>query len=256
MNECLQWSDLFLETWFEQYICFAYAVILFRIFTRRFTKAEWLLLALLIGHHALEVFQQWTGDGFRLTQLYVRYYQVIAPLAWGWTAWGLIALWKWRKDLLGIILRVCIVAFIAEVFVYNGIVRLSHEYRKGTVRDRVVAGRHLTPYILEDYKGPKRHENFPYSTREYFTSRRPVIRNDYGSAIPTQAFNGQIALPIGPYPLEEDYYVRRLDKNVSKYPPLPESRYEFITEVKGSRYKWRLYRRKDTCGLPQTQKKK
>lgn len=239
------WTDLIWKNWFGLYIGFAYAVILYRIVTRRFTKGEWVLLAILVGHHALEVFQQWVGDGFRITQLPNRYYQTIAPLAWGWTAYGLIWLWNWRKDWLGVIAKLCVIALVLEVVGYECIRKLSHEYRKGTGRDGIVAAEKLAPYILEDYKGPARHAHFPYTKNEYFTSRRPVIKGDYGRALVAWNVRGQNALILGPYPLKEDYYVRRLDAHHEAYRKLPESQYEFMTEVEGTRYKWRLYRRKD-----------
>lgn len=233
--------ELFLGYWFAPYLVVAYAVILFRIVTHRFTKAEWILLVILVGHHLLEFLQLWVGDGFRIVMLPDRYFQVVAPLSWAWTAFGLIWLWRWRKGRWGVLARVFVVALIAEVIGYEAICKLSHEYRKGTNRDGLVAGRKLAPFILEDYKGPSRHENFPYSPNEYFTSRRPVVKGDAGRALIAWTVRGQIALPLGPYPLKEDYFIRRVDRYFEE---LPEDQYEFMAEAKGTRRHWRLYRRK------------
>lgn len=248
MDGFYNWFDLIWANWFGLYIGVAYVAIIYRIVTRRFTKAEWVLLAILVLHHALEVFQLWVGDNFTIKQLPNRYFQSIAPLAWGWTAYGLIWLWKWRKDVWGVLAKLVVIGLVAEVIGYECIRKVSHEYRKGTGRDGIVAAKKMAPYILEDYKGPARHENFPYMTREYYTSRRPVIKGDFGRALVAWTVRGQNALPMGPYPLKEDYFVRRLDRYHEEYPELPESQYEVMTEVQGLRYKWRLYRRKDAPG--------
>lgn len=237
----VRWDSIFLDYWFMPFAVIAYAVIAYRIYTRRFRPLEWGLLALLIFHHVLELLQLYVGNGFRINELPNRYFQIVAPLMWGWTACGLVALWRWRKPIWGTLTRLCVVAFALELVGYECVKKLWHEYQKGTTRDCYVAGEKLAPYILADYKGPSRHEDFPYTLNEYYTSRRPVILGDYGRALVAWAVRGQIALPHGPYPFTEDYAVRRVDRYFEE---LPSDRYEFMAEAMGTRYRWRLYRRK------------
>ena len=239
------WHDLFWAYWFDLYVCVAYGVIFFRLFTRRFTKTEGVLLLLLAGHHFIEFIQLWVGDGFKIVMLPDRYFQAAAPLAWGWTAWGICQLWTWRKDRWKWLVRGCIAVMLLEVAGYESLCKLHHEYRKGTNRDGLVAGRKLAACLLADYRGPARYEAFPYTHTEYYTARRPVVKGDEGRALIAWVIRGQNALKLGPYPFPEDYFIRRVD---AYFEELPEDLYEFMAEAKGTRRVWRLYRRKTVSG--------
>lgn len=234
----LSFPGLFGEGFFLPYALVAWAVVAVRMATGRFRRVEWLLLALLVGHHVLEVTQLTVGDG-ALRHLPDRYFGPVAPLLWVWTAYGLVWLWRWRKDGWRWLARAAVAAFVLEVASYELVARLSRECRRGSARDALVAGEAMAPILREDYKGPARHQGFRYVTHEYYTSRRPVVLGDYAAA--AWAVRGQGALSDFAYPLPEDYIVKRVDK---AFREPPADRYRFVAEVSGTRYKWRLYRRK------------
>ncbi|MBQ9693536.1 MAG: hypothetical protein IJV69_02130 [Kiritimatiellae bacterium] len=71
-----------------------------------------------------------------------------------------------------------------------------------------------------------------------------MVKGDAGRALIAWTVRGQIALPLGPYPLKEDYFIRRVD---GYFEELPEDQYEFMAEAKGTRRHWRLYRRKTSA---------
>lgn len=228
---------LFGEGLFLPYALVAWAVIGVRLFAGQFRRVEWLLLALLVGHHALEVAQLVVGDG-ALRHLPDRYFGPVAPLLWVWTAYGLVWLWRWRADGWRWLARAVVVGLVVEVAGYELVARLSREYRRGSARDAMVAAEAMAPLIRADYQGPARHERFPYVTREYYTARRPAVLSAYAAA--AWAVRGQGALADFHYPLPEDYIATRVDAH---FRAPPAARYRLVGEVRGTRYPWRLYRR-------------
>lgn len=228
---------LFGEGLFLPYALVAWGVIVVRIATHRFQRVEWLLLALLLGHHLLEVAQLIAGDG-ELRHLPDRYFGPVAPLLWLWTAYGLVWLWQWRKDGWRWLFRLLVIAFLLEVAGYEGGKKLVKEYRRGAARDALVAGEAMAPLIRADYQGPARHSMFRYVSHEYYTSRRPVVLGPYAAA--AWAVRGHGDLTDFGYPLPEDYRAERVDDHFKEPSPI---HYRFVGEVFGTRYPWRLYRR-------------
>lgn len=233
----LSFPGLFLGGLFTPYALVAWTVVAARIATGHFRRVEWLILALLMGHHTLEIAQLVAGDG-TLRHLPDRYFAPVAPLLWIWTAYGLVWLWHWRETRWRWLVRAGVAGLMLEVAGWELTTRLSREYRQGAARDAMVAANAMAPLLREDYRGPARHAHFPYVTREYYTSRRPVVLGAYAAA--AWAVRGHGALSDFGYPLPEDYVAERVD---GAFREPPAKHYRLIGEVRGTRYPWRLYRR-------------
>lgn len=232
--------DFFTHGLYYPFGIILWIVILFRIVTRQFKPAEWLLLGLWVLLHLLEIVQLYIGDG-GISRLPLRYFIIIAPLLWGWAAYGLVWFWNWRKDKWRWLARLIVIGFFAEVIGYEACVKLIKDFRKGSPRDAMVAAVQAAPYIKADYKGPARTDPFPYSPHEYFTGRRPaIVSNDDYTAF-AWAVQGQGQSGDFDYPLTPDYYVDRVDGTYIE--PDPDL-YEFMMTVHGTRWDWRVYRRK------------
>lgn len=228
---------LFGEGLFLPYALVAWGVIVMRIATHRFQRVEWLLLALLLGHHLLEVVQLVAGDG-ELQHLPDRYFGPVAPLLWLWTAYGLVWLWQWRKDGWRWFFRLLAIAFLLEVAGYEGGKKFVKEYRRGAARDALVAGEAMAPLIRADYQGPARHSTFRYVSREYYTSRRPVVLGPYAAA--AWAVRGYGDLTYFVYPLPKDCRAERVNDHFKE--PFPFLN-RLVVKIFETCYPWHLCRR-------------
>ncbi len=234
------WNDLLTQDLFTPYAVIFWGVLAVRLFRSQISRAELLVLAMLVGHHLLEVLQLVAGNAnLRLTMLPHRYFGAAAPLAWGWTAYGLVILWRtpgrWR-----IPVRVGVGLLLLYVVLYLGVIKLHKEGTRGTARDAQVAAQAIAPFLAEDYTGPRTTPDYPhYTVQEYFTPRRPVVLGAYAAA--SWYVRGQGALSDLAYPDAEDYYFARADKTP---PELRDpARYTLLKEVRGTRHRWHLYRR-------------
>ncbi len=238
------WFDLLTVDLFWPYAIFFWAVLLLRIYLMKVTRTEWLVLALLVGHHLLEVVQLMLGsESLTITMLPHRYFATLAPLVWGWTAYGLVQLWQVPHPRWKYLTRLIALAVFVHTITYVGIVKFQKEYKRGVGRDAMVAAQAIAPFILEDYKGPKVTPDFPYTVGEYYTNRRPVIDGPYAAA--AWCVRGQgIMQETCPFPLEEDYAFFRADQRPERL--LDKERYQLLKEVKGLRNTtWQLYKRID-----------
>lgn len=250
MGDGYSWYYAFFGIHYLPFVIPAAVVLLARIVLGKVTKAELLVLGLVLLSLLAEALQlTLTNEQYKrgdevLTVTWERYFGVLAPILWLWTAHGLVALWTVaRRPLVRWGVRLVLVAALGWSVV-SGIVYLVKEYRVGAGEDARVAAEAIAPVIKADYKGPARYENFAYQLHEYYTARRPVVVSFWGCA--GWAVRGQSQGVAPGYPNREDYlfarvdsrYRRGLGRELELDPTL-----RFVREVQGTRFAWRLYRR-------------
>ncbi len=154
------------KTLYPPVAIFAVIGIIMRIRRREWRPAETVLLALLLGHNALTLFQiSCFGDEFDFSR---RYLIPAAPLAFGWAGYALAQLsrkWHTLRWILPILLLYS---------VFHATHRsLAHHY-KAKVRREYRLTNHFAPIIRQDWQGPVRYEPQLWWD-EYRSPRRPVI---------------------------------------------------------------------------------
>lgn len=247
------WFSAFTMAHYMYYAFFAWAVILVRLATRRFTRAEFLLLAIFLAGIALQIFQL-SFEGGKYTSFSQmdnssdqRYFGSMAVCLWAWAAVGLADLCRMR-GIAGLCFKIASVIAIGAVLICETYSYLSHMYTRGFGRDAMVAAERIAPKIKADYAGPSCYSDIKYSLKEYYTSRRPVVFSNFGAA--AWAVEGQAEGPNwGIYPNPPDYLFMNMTRGGyaqggKRFKP---SDFEFVAETRGTVCRWRLFRRK---GVP------
>ena len=154
---------------------FALLVIIYRIRKRQWTVCETVLLAVFILSFLLQIFQSLAG----IRELFIsrRYLLPFAPLVFGWTAWGLVELYrklpvKWHKW--AFVAAVCFMLFL----IWDGARPTIKSYtnKKKRIERKVVII--ASDVIRKDYKGAK--YGAPQSQGHfYFPALRPRVITDY-----------------------------------------------------------------------------
>ncbi len=235
------------------YAIFAYFVFFLRVVLRTVTRREIALAALFVAGIALEIFQLVFDSGKTLsftkmeTASFQRYFGCMAPLLWGWTAYGVCKL-SGFPGLKGAVLKVAAAAGLFYVAVVDGGGFFFDFYRKGLGEDALVAARRISHVVKRDYAGERVRPNMKYSVREYFTANRPAVFSNFG--VLALLVNGQSEGPNhGIYPYPPDYLF--LNMNCGGYAQggkrFKPDDYEFVAETRGSVCRWVLFRRK---GVP------
>lgn len=256
MTNWWSWYYAFFGIHYLPFVIPAAAVFVLRLALRRVSRRELALLGLVLLMLLLEAVQLMASHAnlergnvdFMVT--WERYFGVLAPLLWSWAAVGVVQLldWSGRNWLLKSASYFVIVGALFVVLVHESVSNRYDEIVKGSGRDAMVAGERIARFIARDYTGPRRFENFPYQIADYYTSRRPVVVSFWGCA--AWACRGQSqGVMQGGYPMREDYLFARVDRRFVKeglgrgLERSPE--HEFVHEVRGTKFRWRLYRRKE-----------
>ena len=226
------WCDLITSDLFWPYAVFFWGVVALRVVFRRITRAELLVLGLLVLHHLLEIFQLGIGSNWHFSMLPHRYFGVAAPLAWCWTAYGLVQLWGMSSSTLRLLGRLTVLVLFLYVVGYLGVMKTYKAYVRGSVRDIQVALEKFDPLIRADYRGPSRWEPMPYSSVDYFSPKRPFI---LGAAL-----SGDWAKYDTPYPRLPDYWMMYEGDEPPK--DARGKRWPAIGRVRSLRSHWVLYR--------------
>lgn len=265
----------FLGAHFVVYATLAWLVLGVRLCAGRMKAREYVLLVVWLGLIGLELVQL-AGDGRGLikgeTWGLPRYFGVFAPLLWIWLA-RLCAL-LWRKDEMGkvagllrkcrlpegfvsrlhLMTRALVVAALAWVF--WGVARpdLKASAESPVRRDVVSAAYQARQFIQSDYTGPRKHETFKPSVKEYYNDRRPVVFSDFGYAawlLRTQSEGADTGTGLCPY--TNDYLYVRMQTGYGKMKSVSLLEYDYVTNFT-SRVgcKWGLFRRK---GVPHREPK-
>lgn len=153
----------------------ALLVIAYRIYKRKWTLCETVLLAIFVLSFLLQILQNILGA----TDLFIsrRYLMPFAPLMFGWTAWGLRELYlklpgKWHK---AAILLSCLAV---AALVWDGARPTIKSYtnkKKRIERKAVVIA---SEWIRNDYKG-KKYGPAQSQGHFYLSALRPRLITDY-----------------------------------------------------------------------------
>lgn len=199
----------------------------YRIRKGLFTKVEWLILGIWLGHFALEEFQliakfhHWRYDP--------RYFRPADFLTWGWAAWGATNWWhraKWP-----------LVALLAGTCVFDAVLVIKPNLPVGRRGAYVRACDWAVARIRADWRGPTRDETNVWSLVEYHTPYRPVVeahvaRVPYllgGRHSLLEDFGMDVDLP--------DYWI----VETSRDDPPPPS-HEHVDTYQDGKYTFELYR--------------
>ncbi len=238
-----------------QFAAVAWIVILVRLCLRRVSRREGLLLAVFIGLIVVEFVQLAATQhaGVLMSDItrdqregFPRYFNPMAPLLWGWAAWGLADLWRLANRRVRLAARVGIVLVLAY-FLFGLVVPhfvAIQESSPGV--DATVAARRIAPVIRQDYAGPSVREDFPYDEHEYLTARRPVVRSDFAAAA-WFAKGEPGGANLGYYPYPEDYILLKMARVANRgMKDMNPDDFDYVARVKGTTHTWMLFRRKGT----------
>jgi len=156
----------------------ALIVVLIRVRHREWTRPETILLLALLGHAVLLLLQIFIFDRY----LYVsrRYLLPIAPLAFGWTAWGLMQVWqKIRQEKPVWCLPAIAGAFLLLTILY---LDAAAPMLKNFTSDKKIVERRVSlaaaAWIRNDYRGPKQLTSRTFAGFYYFSARLPLVCSD------------------------------------------------------------------------------
>lgn len=146
--------------------------VLHRLWTRRFTAGEWMLLLLVLGNFAVLAAQLAVCDHYFPPEN--RYWYQSGVLMCGWAVWGVDALsqalgTRWRPA------RLLLPALVG-VFAAIDVAMLVKPHVPGSRRNAYVrACDWAVGRIREDWRGPAADPADVFSIREYHTAKRPVV---------------------------------------------------------------------------------
>ena len=218
------------------------AVAAYRIRKGLFTRLEWFLLCLWLGHFALEEAQLLVK--FHHFRYDPRYFRPVSFLSWGWLAWGLSAWWhkvKWYA-----------LAAFAAACAYDAVMVFKPLIPGSRRAAYVQAGDWAARRIREDWKGPARDEKETFALLEYHPPFRPIV-HAHIARVPyllggRYSFMEHFGAADNP-----DYWVidTKRDtrwwlpemKRISPFPWLPD--YELIDKARFGKRDFEIWRRAD-----------
>ncbi len=218
----------------------AAVAVAWRLATRRFTRAEWLLLGIVLLNYLVLAGQMLGCFGFRYyLPPETRYWYQSGVLALGWAVWGLSEASRWAS-------RRCAAArfllpLAVAVFAAIDVGMLVKPHVPGSRRNAYLrACDWAEARIRADWKGPAADEGFLYDDAEYHSPGRPAVLAHTG-LVPyrlggRQADYGKFgAVDLPDYIVDEERKV--------EFPP--EGRYELMEKMRFGRRTFALYKRVD-----------
>lgn len=222
----------------------ALAAVAYRVAKRRFTRAEWALLAIIAVNWAVVAAQINVCD-HKLLPL-KRYWAQSAVLALGWCAWGTLAFSEWlarRFAPAKFLLPLAVALFAA-----NDLVMLAKSHLPGSRRHAYVqACDWAVERIRADWDGPGRDAKNLFHVANYHLPNRPCIA----------AHSNRLPYLLGG---RADSLVRRTAKDIPDYifdevreihlddPCLRGARYRLLDQVRFGKREFALYRREKGGG--------
>ncbi|MEI8246371.1 MAG: glycosyltransferase family 39 protein [Lentisphaerota bacterium] len=176
-----EFIDSLFKGFYPYFFFFAIPVIVMRIYRREWKTEESILLAVLLGHAFLIVMQIIIFDKY----LYVsrRYLIPVAPLALGWSAIGMLALWEWLRAKVPVLLENraaapvvfagCAIALLADSS--GPTIKDYTSHQKSTERNATLQ---IAEFIRDDFGSRTMRINRELDCSSYRSNRRPLIFGD------------------------------------------------------------------------------
>ncbi len=154
------------------YAIIAFAVILYRLASGRWTKSESLLLFLFLAFYLGTVMQILVID----RTLYVsrRYLLPFTPLLFGFTAVGVVKFYDWLKKP-PVFLALAIL--VALVLLWDTTGPIVKEYYTSKRVAQNAAIKEIAQFIKDDFKGEKTRGELPVWWYEPRSPARPILKN-------------------------------------------------------------------------------
>ena len=216
----------------------AVAAVAWRIATKRFTAAEWILLAIAALNHVVLTGQiMFESGSFVLGHPEQRYWIQSGVLFLGWAAWGLseasrLVAQKWSpaKFLLPLVVAVLVAIDVAM---------LVKPHVPGSRRNAYLrACDWAEEKIRADYRGPAKDAEWVYSDEEYHEAKRPVVGAHTG--LLAYRLNGRQGSPGKFGAIDLPDYVVDEDKKL-RFPK--GASYELMDRLRIGKRPFSLYRR-------------
>ena len=175
-----EFIDSLFKGFYPYFFLFAIPVIVMRIYRREWKVEESILLAVLLGHAFLIVMQIIIFDKY----LYVsrRYLLPVAPLALGWSALGMLALWEWMRSKIPVlekraarpvVFAVCAFALLADSA--GPTIKDYTSCKKSTERKATLQ---VAEFIRNDFGNTAARIKRELDYFSYRADRRPLIISD------------------------------------------------------------------------------
>lgn len=213
-------------------------VAAYRIRKGLFTKIEWLILCIWIGHFTFEELQLiWKFHHWRYDP---RYFRPADFLTWGWTAWGASNWWcraKWPM-----------IALLTGTCIFDAVLVIKPMLPFGRRGAYVRACDWAVERIRSDWKGPSRDGTNVWSLAEYHTPYRPVVQA-HVARVP-HLLNGRQALltDFGAIDLP-DYWIIDVQRDI----PPPRNLFDLIGTYRRGKFSFELYRRNERAHVRVTE---
>jgi len=175
-----EFIDSLFKGFYPYFFLFALPVIVMRIYRRDWKVEESILLAVLMGHAFLIVMQILIFD----KSLYVsrRYLIPVAPVAFGWSAIGMLGLWGWlcskipvleKRAAAPMVFAGCAIALLADSA--GPMIKDYTSCKKNTERKATIQ---IAEFIRNDFGGQAERINRELICLAYRSNRRPLILGD------------------------------------------------------------------------------
>ena len=175
-----EFIDSLFKGFYPYFFLFAVPVIVVRIYRRDWKVEESILLAVLLGHAFLIVMQIIIFDNC----LYVsrRYLIPVAPVAFGWSAIGMLGLWGWLRSKIPVlekraaaplVFAGCAIALLADSA--GPVIKDYTSCKKNTERKATIQ---IAEFIRNDFGGRAERMNRELVCFTYRSNRSPLIISD------------------------------------------------------------------------------
>ena len=204
-------------------------VAAYRIRKGLFTRLEWFLLCLWLGHFAMEEAQLFVK--FHHFRYDPRYFRPASFLSWIWLAWGVSAWWgkvKWYA-----------LSALAVGCIYDAVMVIKPNLPFGRRGAYVRACDWAVERIRADWKGPDRDQAPVFSLGEYHTPYRPVVQA-HVARVPYLLGGRQALLTDFGKTDCPDYWIIDVKRDI----PPPKAGFDLLDTYRRGKFTFELYRRK------------
>jgi len=142
--------------------------VAYRMRKKLVTRAEWMLLALWLGHFAIEELQ--LVAHMRRFYYGARFMRPAEFLLWPWGAWAMARFWRAAPVAKRIVLAVLLLAVV-----YDSVLLIKANLPVGRRGAYVAAANWAAEKIGRDWRGPAADGKAIFDAGEYRTALRPVV---------------------------------------------------------------------------------